>query len=42
LSAAVSAVIADKMMICGSHFAWPGLGKIVRDGAGYALTVHTA
>ena len=35
-------VIADKMMICGSHFPWPGLGKIVRDGAGYALTVHTA
>jgi len=35
-------VIADKMMICGSHFPWPGLGKIARDGAGYALTVHTA
>jgi glyoxylase-like metal-dependent hydrolase (beta-lactamase superfamily II) len=31
-------VIADKMMICGSHFPWPGLGKIARDGAGYALT----
>jgi glyoxylase-like metal-dependent hydrolase (beta-lactamase superfamily II) len=36
-------VIADKMMICGSHFPWPGLGKIARDGAGYALTtVQTA
>jgi glyoxylase-like metal-dependent hydrolase (beta-lactamase superfamily II) len=35
-------VIADKMLICGSHFPWPGLGKIARDGAGYALTVHTA
>ncbi len=31
-------VISDKMMICGSHFPWPGLGKIARDGAGYALT----
>jgi hypothetical protein len=26
------------MMICGSHFPWPGLGKIARDGAAYALT----
>jgi len=34
-------VIADKMMICGSHFPWPGLGKITRDGARYALTVQT-
>jgi glyoxylase-like metal-dependent hydrolase (beta-lactamase superfamily II) len=33
-------VIADDMMICGSHFPWPGLGKIAKDGAGYALTVH--
>jgi len=31
-------VIADRMMICGSHFPWPGLGKIARDGAAYALT----
>ena len=30
-------VIADKMMICGS-LPWPGLGKIARDGAAYALT----
>jgi glyoxylase-like metal-dependent hydrolase (beta-lactamase superfamily II) len=36
-------VIADKMMICGSHFPWPGLCTIARDGAGYALTtVHSA
>jgi glyoxylase-like metal-dependent hydrolase (beta-lactamase superfamily II) len=35
-------VIADKMMICGSHFPWPGLGKIAKDGAGYAVTVHHA
>jgi glyoxylase-like metal-dependent hydrolase (beta-lactamase superfamily II) len=33
-------VIADKMMICGSHFPWPGLGRIAKDGAGYALTVR--
>jgi glyoxylase-like metal-dependent hydrolase (beta-lactamase superfamily II) len=35
-------VIADKMMICGSHFPWHGLGKIARDGGGYALTVDPA
>jgi glyoxylase-like metal-dependent hydrolase (beta-lactamase superfamily II) len=35
-------VIADKMMICGSHFPWPGLGQITSDGASYALTVRTA
>jgi len=34
--------IADKTMVWGSHFPRPGLRKIVRDGAGYALTVHTA
>jgi glyoxylase-like metal-dependent hydrolase (beta-lactamase superfamily II) len=34
-------VIADKMLICGSHFPWPGFGRIARDGAGYALdNVH--
>jgi len=35
-------VIADNMMICGSHFPWPGLGRIARDGAGYAVTVSTS
>jgi glyoxylase-like metal-dependent hydrolase (beta-lactamase superfamily II) len=35
-------VIADKMMICGSHFPWPGLGKIAKDGAGYAVIVPTS
>lgn len=34
-------VIADQMMICGSHFPWPGPSMIVKDGAGYALTLHT-
>lgn len=35
-------VIADKMMICGSHFPWPGAGTIESDGSSYALTVRTA
>jgi glyoxylase-like metal-dependent hydrolase (beta-lactamase superfamily II) len=35
-------VIADNMMICGSHFPWPGLGRIAKDGAGYAVTVSTS
>jgi glyoxylase-like metal-dependent hydrolase (beta-lactamase superfamily II) len=35
-------VVADGMMICGSHFPWPGLCRIARDGDGYALTVSTA
>jgi glyoxylase-like metal-dependent hydrolase (beta-lactamase superfamily II) len=35
-------VVTDRMMICGSHFPWPGLAKIERDGASYTLTtVHT-
>ncbi len=32
-------VIAEKMLICGSHFPWPGMGKISRDGAGYAFII---
>jgi glyoxylase-like metal-dependent hydrolase (beta-lactamase superfamily II) len=35
-------VIADKMMICGYHFPFPGAGTIQKDGAGYALTVAKA
>jgi glyoxylase-like metal-dependent hydrolase (beta-lactamase superfamily II) len=31
-------VIADKMMICGYHFPFPGAGTIQKDGSGYALT----
>jgi hypothetical protein len=34
--------IANTMMILGSYFPWPGLGKIARDGSGYASTVRTA
>src|SRR5205814_7971020 len=32
-------VIADKVMICGYHFRFPGAGTIAKDGSGYALTV---
>ena len=32
-------VIADKMMISGYHFPFPGAGTIAKDGTGYALTV---
>src|SRR6266852_151498 len=32
-------VIADKIMICGYHFPFPGAGTVSKDGAGYALTV---
>jgi len=35
-------VIADKVMICGYHFPFPGAGTIAKDGAGYALTVLKA
>ena len=35
-------VIADKSMICGYHFPFPGAGTIQKDGAGYALTVNKA
>ena len=32
-------VIADRMMISGYHFPFPGAGTIQKDGAGYALTL---
>jgi glyoxylase-like metal-dependent hydrolase (beta-lactamase superfamily II) len=31
-------VIADKMMICGAHFPFPGAGQFAKDGAGYTFT----
>ena len=34
----VDRVIADKMMICGAHFPFPGLGSFVKDGTAYAFT----
>jgi glyoxylase-like metal-dependent hydrolase (beta-lactamase superfamily II) len=30
-------VIADKMMICGAHFPFPGAATIQKDGDGYAI-----
>jgi glyoxylase-like metal-dependent hydrolase (beta-lactamase superfamily II) len=38
----IDRVIAEKMMICGSHFPFPGLGSFVKDGAGYAFTPTAA
>ncbi len=32
-------VITDNMMISGTHFPWPGVGKITKDGAGYAFVL---
>lgn len=32
-------VIADKIMICGYHFPFPGAGMVSKDGSGYALTI---
>jgi glyoxylase-like metal-dependent hydrolase (beta-lactamase superfamily II) len=31
-------VVADQMLICGSHFPWPGLARITKDGGSYAYT----
>jgi len=30
-------VIADKMMVCGAHFPFPGRGTFTKDGAAYAF-----
>ena len=35
-------VIADKVLISGYHFPFPGAGMISKDGAGYALDVIKA
>jgi glyoxylase-like metal-dependent hydrolase (beta-lactamase superfamily II) len=32
--------IADNMMVCGSHFPWPGVGRIAKDGAGYMFDIQ--
>ena len=34
----IDRVIAEKMMICGAHFPYPGLGAFAKDGSGYAFT----
>jgi glyoxylase-like metal-dependent hydrolase (beta-lactamase superfamily II) len=33
----IDRVIADKMMICGSHFPFPGTGTFAKDGNAYAF-----
>lgn len=30
-------IIADKMMVCGAHFPFPGRGSFTRDGSAYAF-----
>lgn len=34
----IERVLAEKMLICGAHFPFPGLGAFAKDGAGYAFT----
>ena len=31
-------IVADKIMVSGYHFPWPGAGTLAKDGSGYALT----
>ncbi len=35
-------IIADKIMVAGFHFPFPGVGRIAKDGANYALTLNKA
>jgi glyoxylase-like metal-dependent hydrolase (beta-lactamase superfamily II) len=34
----IDRVIAEKMMVCGAHFPFPGAGAFTKDGSGYAFT----
>lgn len=34
----IDRVIADKMMICGAHFPFPGAGVFAKDGDAYTFT----
>jgi glyoxylase-like metal-dependent hydrolase (beta-lactamase superfamily II) len=34
----IDRVIADKLMVCGAHFPFPGAGSFAKDGSGYAFT----
>lgn len=34
--------VADRMLICGAHFPFPGVGRIEKDGSGYAFAPSTA
>jgi glyoxylase-like metal-dependent hydrolase (beta-lactamase superfamily II) len=33
----IDRVIADKMMVCGAHFPFPGRGTFTKDGDAYAF-----
>ncbi|MGJ5050845.1 MBL fold metallo-hydrolase [Bradyrhizobium oligotrophicum] len=35
-------IVAEKMLVCGSHFPWAAFGRLTRDGAHYALDLHPA
>jgi len=35
-------IVADKVIVSGYHFPWPGAGTLAKDGSGYALTVAKA
>jgi glyoxylase-like metal-dependent hydrolase (beta-lactamase superfamily II) len=35
-------VIADKMLVCGAHFPFPGAGSFAKDGAGYTFSTAKA
>jgi glyoxylase-like metal-dependent hydrolase (beta-lactamase superfamily II) len=36
----MDSVVADKMMVCGSHFPWPGIGRVVKAGSGYVFNIQ--
>ena len=33
-------VVTDDIMIYGSHFPWPGVGRMTKDGAGYVFSLQ--
>jgi len=33
-------VVADNMMVCGSHFPWPGVGRVAKTGSGYVFNIQ--
>jgi len=30
-------VVSDNMLICGTHFPWPGVGRVAKEGSGFAF-----
>lgn len=35
-------IVADKVLVSGYHFPWPGAGTLAKDGSGYTLTLVKA